>query len=84
VAKRTGLDRTIAQGVQTLAFASELMTRMCGRAWLERGEISVKFTKPVFAGDTITVAAAGGDDQYEITATNQHGDLVMAGDAVLR
>ena len=84
VAKRTGLDRTIAQGMHTLAFASELMTRVCGRAWLERGELSVKFTKPVFAGDTVTVAAAGGDDVYEVTATNQHGDLLMVGEALLR
>ena len=49
VARRTGLDAPIAQGMQTLAFASELMTRVRGAQWLERGEISVKFTKPVFA-----------------------------------
>ena len=84
VAKRTGLDAPIAQGMQTLAFASELMTRVFGDRWLERGEISVKFTKPVFAGDTVTVAAAGGDDDFEVTATNQHGDLLMVGEARLR
>ncbi len=84
VAKRTGLEAPIAQGMQTLAFASELMTKVFGERWIERGEISVKFTKPVFAGDTVTVGAQGGDDVYEITATNQHGDVLMVGEARLR
>jgi acyl dehydratase len=84
VAKRTGLDATIAQGMHTLAYASELMTRVCGQVWLERGEIAVKFTKPVFAGDTVTVSAAGGDDEYRVEAVNQNGDVVMVGDARLR
>jgi 3-hydroxybutyryl-CoA dehydratase len=84
VAKRTGLHAPIAQGMQTLAFASELMTKICGPGWVERGELSVKFTKPVFAGDTVTVGASGGDDQWEITATNQDGDVLMVGEARLR
>lgn len=84
VAKRTGLDAPIAQGMQTLAFASELLTMVCGDTWLDRGEISVKFTKPVFAGDTVTVAASGGDGQFEVTATNQHGEVLMVGTARMR
>jgi 3-hydroxybutyryl-CoA dehydratase len=85
VAKRTGLDAPIAQGMQTLAFASELMTKVCGPRWLERGEISVKFTKPVFAGDTVTVTGAEDPSgTYEVQAHNQHGDLLMVGEARLR
>lgn len=81
VAKRTGLDATIAQGMMTLAYASELMTRIYGAEWLERGEISVKFTKPVYAGDTVTVAATESADGYEIKAANQDGDTLMVGTA---
>lgn len=81
VAKRTGLDAPIAQGMQTLAFASELMTRVYGAQWLERGEISVKFIKPVFAEDTVTITGAETGDGYEIKATNQHGDVLMVGTA---
>jgi 3-hydroxybutyryl-CoA dehydratase len=81
VAKRTGLDATIAQGMMTLAYASELMTNVLGAEWLERGEISVKFTKPVFAGDTVTVEATEGPDGYEITARNQNDEVLMAGTA---
>ena len=84
VAKRTGLDAPIAQGMQTLAFASELMTKVCGDEWLERGEISVKFTKPVFAEDVVTVTAVATGDAYEVEAHNQDGELLMVGEARLR
>src|ERR671923_861761 len=81
VAKRTGLDAPIAQGMMTLAYASELMTRVHGPEWLEAGQISVKFTKPVLAEDDVTVRAEPGGDGYEIVATNQHGDVLMVGTA---
>lgn len=81
VARRTGLDAPIAQGMMTLAYASELMTRVCGPEWLKRGEISVKFTKPVVAEDDVTVKAEPDNDGYEIVATNQHGDVLMVGTA---
>jgi acyl dehydratase len=84
VARRTGLDATIAQGMQTLAFASELMTRVCGREWIERGAISVKFIKPVLAEDDVTVRAVESTGGYEIEARNQHGETLMVGTARLR
>lgn len=84
VARRTGLDATIAQGMMTLAFASELMTAVCGPSWLERGEIEVKFTKPVYAGDTVTVRAEEANAGYGITAVNQAGETLMIGQARLR
>ena len=83
VAASVGLDAPIAQGMQTLAYASELLTQICGPDWLERGELSVKFTKPVFAGDSVTVTATG-DGPYAVEARNQDGDAVMVGDAHLR
>jgi acyl dehydratase len=84
VAKRTGLDAPIAQGMQTLAFASELLTRICGAEWLERGEISVKFIKPVFAEDDVTVTALEAKDGYDVEARNQRGDTLMVGTAHMR
>lgn len=83
VARSIGLETTIAQGMQTLAYASELMTRVCGREWLERGGISATFTKPVRAGDTVTVGAEPDGDGYAIEARNQDGDVVMVGRAAL-
>ncbi len=84
VAKRTGLDATIAQGMMTLAYASELMTRVCGPVWLERGEISVKFTKPVYAEDVVTVRAVPSDYGYEVVAANQNDETLMVGTARLQ
>jgi acyl dehydratase len=84
VARRTGLDATIAQGMQTLAFASELMTRIHGSDWIERGRVSVKFIKPVLAGDDVTVSAVDQPDGHKIEARNQHGETLMVGTARLR
>lgn len=81
VARRTGLDAPIAQGMMTLAYASELMTRVCGSRWLELGQIDVKFTKPVVAGDTVTLRAEGDGDGYTVVAVNQDGDTLMVGTA---
>jgi acyl dehydratase len=39
----------------------------------------VKFTKPVFAEDTVTVTADESDDGWTIEARNQHGDVLMVG-----
>ena len=84
VAKRTGLDAPIAQGMQTLAYASELLTQICGNEWLERGKISVKFIKPVYADDDVTITARQTTDGYEVEARNQHGDTLMVGTARIR
>lgn len=80
VARRTGLDATIAQGMQTLAFASELLTRELGDVWLERGALAVKFVAPVYADDDVTVSYEDGI----VEARNQRGEVVMAGTATLR
>ncbi len=83
VAQRSGLDRTVAQGMMTLAYASELMTRIHGPVWLERGEIQVKFIGLLYAGDTVTLRAAATDAGHEVEATNQAGAPVMVGTANL-
>lgn len=79
VARRTGLDRTIAQGMQTLAYASELLTRFHGPVWLERGRLAVKFVAPVYAGDVVTVTVEG----LDVSARTPAG-TVMTGTATLR
>jgi acyl dehydratase len=44
--------------------------------------LSLKFTKPVYAEDTVTVTATDGEP-YQLEARNQHGDVVMVGTARL-
>lgn len=84
VARTVGLDAPIAQGMTTLAFASELLTRLHGTDWLSRGDIAVRFMAPVYAGDTVTVRATQTDGGYRIEARNQNDALVMVGEASRR
>lgn len=83
-AKRAGLDAPIAQGMMTLAYASELMNQLAGRDWTVRGELDVKFTAPVYAGDTITAEAEADGTGWNVRATNQDGALVMVGRAAMK
>ena len=50
-AKSVGLPTAVAQGLMSHTYIIELLTRFFGRDWLEGGEISVYFVKPVFEGD---------------------------------
>lgn len=84
VARRTGLDEPIAQGMMTLAYASELLTRIAGKDWIARGEIEVKFTRPLLAGETVTVIAEDSAGGWDVRAENQKGELLMVGTARLR
>jgi 3-hydroxybutyryl-CoA dehydratase len=48
--------RTIAHGLMTLAFVSQLMNDWSGGAFDECGALDVAFVGPVFAGDTVEVS----------------------------
>lgn len=50
--------RTIAHGMMTLAYASDLMSTWAGERWLSDGSIDVAFLGPVFAGDALTITGA--------------------------
>lgn len=49
--------RTIAHGLMTLAFAAQVLNEWSGGGFDAEGEIDVAFVGPVFAGDTVEVAA---------------------------
>ncbi len=72
LARKNGLDRTIAQGLQTAGYFSDLCTGFFGKDWFTSGWIKAKFTKPVFPGSTLTVAGkiAGQEDAPEGLKTN--------------
>jgi 3-hydroxybutyryl-CoA dehydratase len=56
-AKATKFGRTIAHGMMTLAFVSQLMSETLGSAWAERGRLAMTFVAPVFADDEVIVRA---------------------------
>lgn len=53
---RTGpFGRTIAHGLMTLAYASELLNQWTGGTFDDMGEMEVTFIGPVYAGDDVCV-----------------------------
>jgi acyl dehydratase len=88
VAKSAGFPTTVAQGLMTADYFSELMTAALGKEWFEYAGLSVAFLRPILAGDTITTGARISEETeegavlrrvYEVWADNQAGKTVAAG-----
>ena len=54
-AARTPLGGTIAHGMLSLAYVSEMMTSAFGQNWLSEGKLRAKFKEPARPGDTLTI-----------------------------
>ena len=79
-AAQRGFRGTLAHGLMVQGYANVLAVELYGTEWMERGEIEVKFVRPVFPGDDVTVEI---DDSGTLTASNADGP-VMVGTAILR
>ena len=89
-ARAKGFRAPLAQGMMSTAYVSEMMTELLGAGFVKGGSMSVSFTKPVYAGDRLTVRGVVRDKRSENGATrvvvdvwaeNQHGQKTMAGTA---
>jgi acyl dehydratase len=56
-ARKTGSERTIAQGLMEAMYVAELAAGFFGEAWCASGWISLAFLAPVFAGDELSCKA---------------------------
>jgi len=88
-ARGTELGGTIAHGMLSLAFLSEMMTAAFGRAWLESGKLDVRFRAVARPGDTITARASNGklggaSLRYQVECLNQAGEVIISGTAQVR
>src|SRR5258705_11272327 len=54
-ARQKGFRTTLAQGMMSTAYVSEMMTRLLGAGFVKGGTMAVAFIKPVYAGDRLTV-----------------------------
>jgi 3-hydroxybutyryl-CoA dehydratase len=90
IAQKAGLKGTIAQGLMSVDYISELMARTFGMGWIQRGELSVKFIAPVYAGDEITAKGVVKEQVVEgklqrtlveVWCENQAGQKVTVGTA---
>lgn len=85
-----GMRRPFASGQNVLAFFHELFERNFGRGWVEGGSVSVRWVRPVYAGDTIKTfgkveaiepGSNGPQAQLSIWAENQDGAQTAVGTA---
>src|SRR2546427_7915894 len=53
--RQKGFRTTLAQGMMSTAYVSEMMTRLLGAGFIKGGTMGVAFVKPVYAGDRLTV-----------------------------
>jgi acyl dehydratase len=89
-AHQKGFRTTLAQGMMSTAFASEMMTRLLGAGFVRGGTLSMAFIKPVYAGDRLTVHGVvkgtrpeGGRTRVvvEVWCENQQGEKTAVGTA---
>ena len=82
VARRFGFRGGLVPGVDVYAYMTHLPVERWGRAWLERGTAECRFMKPVYEGNTATVAAELSDAGMTLQVTSQ-GELCATGMAAL-
>src|SRR5258706_1585957 len=64
-----GFRTTLAQGMMSTAYVSEMMTAFLGAGFIEGGTMSVAFVMPVYAGDQLTVRGRVKEKQQDGAAT---------------
>ena len=90
-ARAKGFRVPLAQGMMSTAYVSEMMVALLGEGFVQGGRMAVKFIKPVYAGDTLSVqgvitakepAEAGRVRvAVEVWCENQDGVKTMVGEA---
>ena len=89
-ARAKGFRVPLAQGMMSTAYVSEMMTNFLGVGFVEGGNMSVTFTRPVYAGDRLTVHGVVTEIRVEngrsrvtveVWCENQHGEKTMVGSA---
>jgi hypothetical protein len=84
VARRHGFRGGLVPGITVYAYMTRPVVERFGRAWLERGTMKVRLVRPFYEGDLIVVnAVPAGDDGFDITAIDEHGDLGASASASL-
>jgi acyl dehydratase len=89
-AREKGFRAPLAQGMMSTAYVSQMMVALLGEGFVRGGRMAVKFVKPVYVGDTLTlhgrVRAKRPEDgrtrvEVEVWCENQEGVTTMVGEA---
>ena len=85
VAQKAGLPRAVATGRHAVCFIAEEMTKIFGKGFIENGNLDVKFIKPIFPGDTISIEFSPNSKVesekfiFDVSIRNQNGETVTKG-----
>jgi len=92
-AAKTPLGGTIAHGMLSLAYVSEMMTSAFGQNWLSEGKLRAKFKEPARPGDTLTINGKiicleqKDDVSYancNFECLNQKGEMIVTGETTVK
>lgn len=84
VASRFGFTGGLVPGVEVYAYLCHPPAELWGLPWIATGTMQGRFTKPIYDGETVTVAAAQPTaDTLEIELLNEAGELCATGRATL-
>lgn len=54
VARKRGLNRAAAQGLQSCGYLMEVLVGVFGKAWFQGGKVNVAYVHPTYRGDVVT------------------------------
>ncbi len=89
-AQAAGFPATVAQGLMSADYISEMMTGLLGKEWFAYTGLSLTFLRPVLCGDTLAAGgrlaeavAEGAVERrvYDVWCANQRGEAVTVGKA---
>lgn len=92
-AKQTPLGGTIAHGMLTLSYVSQMMTDAFGKNWISNGTLDIRFKTPARPGDTITITcniskvdSSESETMVncEVLCSNQNGETIIVGETKVR
>ena len=92
-AKKTALGGTIAHGMLSLSYISELMCSVFNELWLSNGSLDVRFKTPARPGDTITIRSSikkiekqdtGTFIRCDVLCSNQNNETIVTGETEVR
>lgn len=88
-----GFKDMVLQGSQTMNFGGEVLFKIYREYWVTGSSLTVKFTKPVLNGETVTTKAKVKERKEEngkillmldVWSEDTAGDKVMVGEATIR
>jgi acyl dehydratase len=90
IARREGLKEIIGSGNDMASHVHELMKKFAGPDWVQGGTVSLRFIRPVVAGDVITYKGKVVEKQHDngrtrvvvdVVGENQRGEAAVVGRA---